>query len=208
MVQLNDQAERGEPVATVRELIDDINYLNWIEDQSPDPQSAERRVENVNELVEWLQKLARKKSSDAKLADLIAQMTLMDILDRNEEENKADAVSLMTMHAAKGLEFDHVFLVGMEEELLPHRNCMDEGNIEEERRLAYVGITRARKSLTFTFAKTRRKYGEIIACEPSRFLDEIPDDQLEWEGKTPVDPEEKKERGNAHLAHLRSMLAE
>lgn len=208
MVQLNDQAERGDPVATVKQLIEDIDYKSWIEDQSPDPQSAERRLENVNELLDWLHKLARKKGSDAKLGELIAQMTLMDILDRNEEENNSDTVSLMTLHAAKGLEFDHVFIVGMEEELLPHRNSMDENTIEEERRLAYVGITRARKSLTFSYANTRKRYGEIMGCEPSRFLSEIPEDQLHWDGRTEEAPEERKERGNAHLAHLRSMLAE
>ncbi len=107
----------------------------------------------------------------------------MDILERQDEESGGDRVHLMTLHAAKGLEFPHVFLVGMEEELLPHRTSIEEDNIEEERRLAYVGITRARRTLTMTCARHRRRGGEMIACEPSRFLSELPDEDLVWEGR-------------------------
>ena len=113
----------------------------------------------------------------------------------------------MTLHAAKGLEFPVVFLAGMEEELLPHRSSIEEENIEEERRLAYVGITRARRQLTLTFCRKRRRYGEWVACEPSRFIEELPAEQLEWEGgDAPVDPAKKQERGQAHLAAMRAIL--
>jgi ATP-dependent DNA helicase Rep len=113
----------------------------------------------------------------------------------------------MTLHAAKGLEFPHVFLVGMEEELLPHRASIEDENIEEERRLAYVGITRARQTLTMTVAARRRRGGELVACEPSRFLDELPAQDLAWEGRnSQLSVEEKRERGHAHLANLKSLL--
>ncbi|HHH13913.1 MAG TPA: ATP-dependent DNA helicase Rep, partial [Thiolapillus brandeum] len=99
------------------------------------------------------------------------------------------------------------FLVGVEEELLPHRTSIEEENIEEERRLAYVGITRARRLLHLTCARKRRKGGELVECEPSRFLEELPAEELEWEGRqAEEDPEKRKARGRAHLASLKAML--
>ena len=114
---------------------------------------------------------------------------------------------MMTLHASKGLEFPNVFIVGMEEEILPHISSLETGDIEEERRLCYVGITRAQQNLTFLLTKKRRRFGEIIRREPSRFLKEIPEDDLIWEGEgMAVDPDEAKARGTAHLANLKSLL--
>jgi ATP-dependent DNA helicase Rep len=98
--------------------------------------------------------------------------------------------------------------MGMEEELLPHRNAVDEGNVEEERRLAYVGITRAKCTLSITLARKRKQYGEIIECTPSRFLDELPEEDLEWQGRGDDDPSKNKSQGQATLAGLRGMLAD
>ncbi len=205
MEQLSERAAHGDPMVAVNNLIDELGYDAWLKEQSADLPAAQRRMENVRELLAWLGRLARQGNADTALADLLAQMALMDMLER-DDENTGNAVSLMTLHAAKGLEFEHVFLVGMEEELLPHRNSIEDG-LEEERRLAYVGITRARKSLTFSFARRRKRYGEMIVCEPSRFLQELPSDDLVWEDDGSVDPEQRKERGKAHLAQLRGLLA-
>jgi ATP-dependent DNA helicase Rep len=109
-------------------------------------------------------------------------LVLRDLLERQEEEDLSDQVQLMTLHASKGLEFPHVFMVGMEEDLLPHRNSIDDNNIEEERRLTYVGITRAQKTLTMTLAGKRKQFGEHSETTPSRFLDELPLDDIEREG--------------------------
>jgi ATP-dependent DNA helicase Rep len=97
----------------------------------------------------------------------------------------------------------------MEEELLPHRSSIEEDNIEEERRLAYVGITRAQRSLTMTMAGKRKRFGEVIECTPSRFLDELPKEDLKLEGgKHQLTAEEKQERGSSHLSSMRALLGE
>ncbi len=167
-------------------------------------------MKNVSELVDWLKRIAAKDSKDSgakPLAEIVSKIMLMDIMERNQEEEISDQVSLMTLHAAKGLEFPHVFLIGMEENILPHQNSVENGAIEEERRLAYVGITRAQRTLTFSYCTHRKKYGEISECEPSRFLNELPEADLEWVNKKQLPPEVIKERGKASLASLRTMLS-
>ena len=202
-----DLAKRGDPVAAVKRMVAESGYEDWLRENAKDPRSAERKIENIGEFTAWLQKSLESDEGDGDLSDVVAKMTLIDILDRNDQEEIGDRVALMTLHAAKGLEFPHVYLVGMEEELLPHRNSIELDHIEEERRLAYVGITRARQTLTFTLARKRRRYGEAVTPEPSRFLNEIPQDYLQWvEGKQEVSPEERMESGKAHLANLRGML--
>ena len=189
-------------------MLEQINYQQWLQENSKTPAAAERRMSNVLELIEWLQRIGGSEEGVQKsLSDIIAKVMLLDILDRNQEEEAGDQVSLMTLHAAKGLEFPHVFLIGMEENLLPHQNSIETDNIEEERRLAYVGITRAQKTLTFSYCTHRKRYGEISESEPSRFLTELPEDDLEWANKRQLAPEEIKQRGKASLAQLKSMLA-
>lgn len=199
------RAETEAPHALVRQLIKALDYEVWLTETSANETLAERRMDNVNELLEWIGKLA-KKNEQRNLADILSHMMLLDILDRNSEEQQTDAVQLMTLHAAKGLEFPHVFIAGMEEELLPHKTSLDEDMLEEERRLAYVGITRAQKTLAFTFARKRQKYGEVVECEPSRFLNELPETHLEWDDPSRKDPEEQKQTGRAYLDNLRDML--
>lgn len=199
--------EGENPASIVKDLIVNIDYERWLIDTSKDEADATRRMDNVNELVSWLERLSAK-DPEADLATLIAKLTLLDTLDRDSDDKDENKVHLMTLHASKGLEFPHVYLVGVEEEILPHRNSIEEENIEEERRLAYVGITRARKTLTISFASKRKRYGEIIDCEPSRFLEELPEDLLQWSGAgIELPEEEKKARGMASIADLKSMLA-
>ena len=128
----------------------------------------------------------------------MTRFTLRDMMERGESEEELDQVQLMTLHASKGLEFPYVFLVGMEEGLLPHQSSIDEDNVDEERRLAYVGITRAQKELIFTLCRERRQYGELVRPEPSRFLLELPQDDLAWETERKVvSPQERMQKGRA-----------
>ncbi|WP_349432039.1 DNA helicase Rep [Methylomarinum sp. Ch1-1] len=203
-----ERIEREDTFAVIDEVIQQINYEQWLQENSKTPASAERKISNVYELIDWLKRIAgNEQGGEKSLAEIISKVLLMDILERNQEQEAGDQVSLMTLHASKGLEFPHVFLIGMEENLLPHQNSIETDNIEEERRLAYVGITRAQKSCTFSYCTHRKRYGEMTECEPSRFLNELPEGDLEWANKKQLDPEVVKERGKASLAHLKNMLA-
>ncbi len=201
------RAEEDHPVETVRQLLKDIDYQEWLQEKSSSPAVAEFRMGNVNELVTWIERLHRGEMREENLVQMISHLALQDLLERQDEEEGGERVHLMTLHAAKGLEFPHVFLVGMEEELLPHRTSIEEENIEEERRLAYVGITRAQHSLTMTCAAKRSRFGEVIDCQPSRFLEELPPEDLKWEGgENNLSKEENRERGSSHLASMRALL--
>ncbi len=171
-----------DPMQVVREMIADTDYENLLMQHSSTPAQAEKRMANVWFLVDELQQTLERGDEDRTVEDAIARLILRDMLERNEEEEDADRVQLLTLHASKGLEYPHVYMMGMEEELLPHRTSIEEDNIEEERRLTYVGITRARKSLTMTLAGQRKQFGEIIDTMPSRFLDELPQEDLVYTG--------------------------
>lgn len=207
LVDIADRAKRGNLIEAIKDMVEEINYRAWLEEICGDPNQAQRRMENVEELMVWIERIIEQDTEEKTIGDIAARLTLMDILDRQADENEADAVHLMTLHAAKGLEFPHVFIVGMEEEILPHRTSIEEDSIEEERRLAYVGITRAQRSLVMTMANSRKRYGEKVECEESRFLRELPSEDLIWMSeKTQADPEERKARKEAHMSNIRAML--
>ncbi|WP_460755965.1 DNA helicase Rep [Marinomonas epiphytica] len=207
---LRRRLEGASPVPVIEQMIHDMDYYGWIQEQSSSTKAAERRIENVRFLLESIQRMmesAWEEDENAGLDQAINKLLLIDMLERQEEEEDEDKVQLLTLHASKGLEYPHVFLIGCEEELLPHRNSIENDDIEEERRLAYVGITRAKKSLCITLAAKRRQYGEEIDCLPSRFLDELPEEDLVWEGRADEGEAEKKERGKASLSALKAMLS-
>ncbi|XSG84036.1 MAG: UvrD-helicase domain-containing protein [Methylohalobius sp. ZOD2] len=209
LVDVADRAKRGDTLGVIRELVDTLDYREWLKDNAATPRQAERKWENVEELMEWLGRLLEEaEGGEDPLGSAVSKLMLLDVLDRTKEDETGDRVALMTLHAAKGLEFPHVYLVGMEEGILPHQNSIDQDSIEEERRLAYVGITRAQKSLTMSYCRQRKRYGETVSCEPSRFLGELPEDDLEWPDKAGLDPEEKKARGKAALSQMKALLQE
>lgn len=204
---IRKQCYEGDPIETLRRMVLDLDYENWIRQNCSSDEIAAKRMGNVWFLLDSIKSILEKDDSgESNIEDAIAKLVLRDMLERQEEEEDADRVQLMTLHASKGLEYPHVFIMGMEEEILPHRSSIEADSVEEERRLAYVGITRARKTLAFTFAAKRRQFGEVIDCAPSRFLDEIPPEDLEWEGSEEAPVEQKQARGKAALSNLRDML--
>ena len=193
------------PVSLINDILEDIGYQDWVAKQSASPEQAEMRWRNVEDLLKWVRSIATK-DENRKLIDIVSAISLMGILEKNENEEDANVVSLMTLHASKGLEFPHVTIVGMEEEILPHRTSIEEDMVEEERRLFYVGITRAQRELTLSYANQRKRYGELIECSPSRFLDELDEQHIIWEEKLSKDPQRQEEVGQAHLAAMRALL--
>jgi ATP-dependent DNA helicase Rep len=191
-------------------MISDMDYESWLQQNSSSSAVAERRMANVYTLIEALQNtMARIDEEENDIEAAISKLILRDLMERQqEEEEAADSVQLMTLHASKGLEFPHVYIIGMEEELLPHRTSIEEDNIEEERRLCYVGITRAKKTLTLTHCAKRKQFGEMIDCMPSRFLDELPFEDVIWEGGDQQDAAANQERGKQTLSSLKDMFAD
>ncbi|OUR63125.1 ATP-dependent DNA helicase Rep [Colwellia sp. 39_35_sub15_T18] len=210
LVNVGDQAERGDTAAVLRSMIREINYEDFLYDTSPSAKAAEMRMKNVTELFSWVTQMLEGSDDEEPmtLPQIVTRLTLRDMMERNEDEDNSDQVQLMTLHASKGLEFPYVFLIGMEEGLLPHQTSIDEGSVEEERRLAYVGITRAQRELIFTYARERRQFGEVSRTEASRFLHELPQDDLNWELGQVKKTEAHKEQSNKQgMASLRAQLA-
>ena len=208
MDHVSRQCQTSEdPIQAIREMIEDCDYENWLFQTTATPAGAEKRMGNVWFLVDSLQQSLERGDEDSTVEDAIARLILRDMMERQEEEEDNDKVQMLTLHASKGLEYPHVYMMGMEEDLLPHRTSIEEDNIEEERRLTYVGITRARKSLTMTLAGQRKQYGEVIDTTPSRFLDELPQEDLEYSGFDQKSSKEQNQMtGNAALAMLRNRL--
>ncbi len=208
MERLRRQCAEGDPIAALRAMVVDIDYEPWIRQNSSSERAADFRMGNVWYLIDALKTLLEKDDgTDMTIEQAIARLVLRDMLERQQEEQEgAEGVQMMTLHASKGLEFPHVYIMGMEEEILPHRSSIEADSIEEERRLAYVGITRARQKLVFTFAARRKQYGEVMACTPSRFLAELPAEDLLWEGREDTPAEVRAVRGNEALASIRALL--
>lgn len=208
LAQFSEQIKRWRIAASsldagtlCEKLIQESGYAQYLETTVKDPAARARRTDHLKELIDFLK--ANGKGRDA-LGDLAAQLALLGNLDRDDTGN---AVRLSTLHAAKGLEFRHVWLVGLEDGTLPHEGAINEGRLDEERRLFYVAITRAKETLTLSHAARKQRYGELLVQKPSRFLDELPAVDVVREGDDPErDRAEQRERGQAHLARVAAML--
>jgi ATP-dependent DNA helicase Rep len=205
--EMRTRVDQLDALAFTKHLISALDYPDWLRDTCSSQKAAENAIENIVELTSWIGNL-QKQQADPSLDNLVSHLSLMSILENDESEKDQQAVQLMTLHSAKGLEFPHVYLVGFEEDSLPHHQSQDAAGIEEERRLAYVGITRAGKTLTLSYAKTRQRFGENQQCEPSRFLLELPEQDLEGAEHvaSKLTDDEKKQQGLNHFTDLQAML--
>ncbi|MFX4226778.1 MAG: UvrD-helicase domain-containing protein [Porticoccaceae bacterium] len=198
---------QADPIPLILEMIEDIDYFGWLVQNASSVKVAEGRMKNVNLLIDSIRKMLEDQEDDDALEAAIGKLVLRDMLDEQQEESANDRVQLMTLHAAKGLEFPFVYLMGAEEGMLPHKNSIDTDNIEEERRLFYVGVTRAKQHLCITLAANRKLYGESIRTTPSRFIEEIPAEHLTRQGFESQTPEEEKQKGNDARASLKAMFS-
>lgn len=168
--EIFDNIDNYKIVDLIDDVLDKSSYLKMLESSySVEDRS---RIDNINEFISSAAEY-EEENTEANIYDYLENLSLLSDLDKTESGE--EYVSLMSMHAAKGLEFPVVFVVGMDEGLFPGKRSIDEGNIEEERRLFYVAITRAREKLFLTSAQARRNYGKLVYYKPSRFIDEIID---------------------------------
>jgi superfamily I DNA/RNA helicase len=176
-------------------FLNETGYFTELHRQEKNPENSESRVRNLKEFMATMDRPAGGGTSPAeRLQNFLEEITL-DSDREEEEENTGDAVTLITMHSCKGLEFPHVYIVGLEDGLLPHSRSKAEGTLDEERRLFYVAVTRAMQTLTISHCGGRKKYGQVLPCHPSPFLKELPEELVEHadaKSKMPVAPESGK----------------
>jgi superfamily I DNA/RNA helicase len=177
-------------------FLDEIGYFNELRRSEKTPETSENRIRNLKELMATMDDSTPAGGSlHEGLATFLEDIAL-DTEREEEEENTGDAVTLITMHSCKGLEFPNVYVVGLEEGLLPHSRSKVEGTLDEERRLFYVAITRAMQTLTLSHCGGRKKYGQLMPCHPSQFLKELPEELVEHadeKAKIPVTTETGKD---------------
>ncbi|MDH5527071.1 MAG: UvrD-helicase domain-containing protein [Nitrospirota bacterium] len=204
VAELTFDFTNGDLIHALRRVINDTGLADHWRETADNDKQAEARVGGAEEIVRMMSQYM-KREFEPTLRGFLEHLSLLDRLEDNDEGNKGK-VTIITLHAAKGLEFAHVFLVGFEEGFLPHSRSVDEGReISEERRLCYVGLTRAQKRLTISYAKMRNRYGETQPRTPSRFLADIPDhlmaqgDEVEPEGT-------EEELAGGFFAAMKEML--
>ncbi|HEV2607838.1 MAG TPA: UvrD-helicase domain-containing protein [Xanthomonadaceae bacterium] len=198
--RLRDDAERMAPADLCRQVAERSGLLTALRAQCRDEASYKRRSAHRDELAEWF------RDAPPSAGSLAAQLALLAHADRGEPGN---AVRLMSLHAAKGLEFRCVFIVGCEDGTLPHEASIEEGRIEEERRLLYVGITRAKEALWLSHSRETKRWGGVEQRRPSRFLDELPAADLHRDGEDPErDAIHRRERAGAQFNAIAALLGD
>ena len=187
----------------LKNLTEEIDYKNYIYELYKTPEAAMQRIENVEGFIRSLSQYEETNESPS-LAGFLETLALTDL--SNEKTEKTFGVTLTSFHSAKGLEFPVVFIAGVEEDILPHKKSIDT-DLEEERRLFYVGITRAMKELYLSYTGHRIRYGKSLPSTPSRFLEEIPEQLLKrLDIVEEEDPDESERDAKAAFSKIRELL--
>lgn len=215
---LPPRAETITPLAEwARELFDEIGLIDAIHADPRNDKTAHNRADNIRDLVGTIIRYERRVWNERgdgsewhppTLLDALAALALDDMDDEDEEPRTDEyRVTLMTLHSAKGLEFKDVYIVGLEEGILPHSRSIDDNTLDEERRLMYVGITRARERLMLSCCRSRKRQGGAIETLPSRFITEIPAELLSVKSASePLPPEESEALRRDFMSNMRAML--
>jgi superfamily I DNA/RNA helicase len=172
-------------------FLNETGYFAELRRSEKDAEAGENRIRNLKDFIATMDSVTgfQPTSLHDRLQEFLENITLDS--DREEEEEKSgDAVTLITMHSCKGLEFPHVYIVGLEDGLLPHSRSKVEGTLDEERRLFYVAVTRAMLTLTISHCGGRKKYGQVMPCHPSPFLRELPPELVETDDEKSKKPVE------------------
>jgi DNA helicase-2/ATP-dependent DNA helicase PcrA len=207
IMNYRDMFARGREMGkTLKTLIEEINYRDYISGLYKTPEAAFRKLENLDGFIESITRFESREPSPS-LHGFLETMALADLMEEKEQKG-GRGVTLISFHSSKGLEFPVVFIAGAEEEILPHRKSTDmSGGIEEERRLFYVGITRAMQELYITYADQRSKYGKEHPSAPSRFLEEIPEDVIRRLDRfEKLDPEQEELYARKCFANIRAII--
>lgn len=198
-----------EPIRILREMLQDINYMAWLEKNSTNSIVAEKRFGNLDLFLKSLDgvftRLEEENPQANNLETAIGKLIMRAWLEKQAEDEEENMVFLSTLHASKGLEFPNVYIMGFEEGILPHKNSLNQDGIEEERRLAYVGITRSMQTLTLSLAKKRKTFDGVNETSASRFLEELPK-ELILQPENNLTPEAKEQMAQSKLSILKSML--
>ncbi len=188
-------------------LVEEIRYRDYIRELYKTPEAAMRKIENLDAFISSLAGYAVEEAAPT-LQGFLETLALSDLMEEKEEKT-GSGVTLISFHSAKGLEFPVVFICGVEEDILPHKKSSATADgVEEERRLFYVGITRAMKELYITYAGHRTKYGKQSGVNPSRFLDEIPGEVLQRLNHETPDADDEERFARKSLAHIKAILGE
>jgi superfamily I DNA/RNA helicase len=170
-------------------FLNEIGYLEELRRGEKNVEAADARVRSIKELLPDLDAHAEHGAAlHERLQGFLQEVTLDNEREDEKDEKVGDAVTLITMHSCKGLEYPHVYVVGLEDGLLPHSRSKVEGTMDEERRLFYVAVTRAQERLTLSHCESRKKYGQALPCHPSPFLKEIPEELIEHADEKAKEP--------------------